>query len=69
MSQQVRNSGFVLIGGIERVLGECFLVEVQQRDANTLLPLIAQYIRPGSIVKLFTGTNGAHTTNYQPVPG
>ena len=66
MSQQVRDSGFVLIGGIER---ECFLVEVQQRDANTLLPLIAQYIRPGSIVKLFTGTNGAHTTNYQPVPG
>ena len=30
--------------------GECFLVEVQQRDADTLLPLIAQYIRPGSIV-------------------
>ena len=29
--------------------GECFLVEVQ-RDANTLLPLIAQYIHPGSIV-------------------
>ena len=37
-------------GGIERVSGECFLVEVQQRDANTLLPLIAQFIRPGSIV-------------------
>ena len=25
------------------------LVEVQQRDANTLLSLIAQYIRPGSL--------------------
>ena len=29
---------------------ECFLVEVQQRDANTLLLRITQYIRPGSIV-------------------
>ena len=42
--------GHWVFGGIERVSGECFLVEVQQRDANTLLPLIAQYIRPGSIV-------------------
>ena len=36
--------GHWVFGGIERVSGECFLVEVQQRDANTLLPLIAQYI-------------------------
>ena len=42
--------GHWVFGGIERVSGECFLVEVQQRDANTLLPQIAQYIRPGSIV-------------------
>ena len=42
--------GHWVFGGIERVSGECFLVEVQQRDANTLLPLIAQNIRPGSIV-------------------
>ena len=39
-----------VFGGIERVPGECFLVEVQQRDANTLLVLIAQYIHPGSHV-------------------
>ena len=32
------------------VSGECFLVEVQHRDTGTLLPVIAQYIRPGSIV-------------------
>ena len=42
--------GHWVFGGIESVSGECFLVEVQQRDANTLRPLIAQYIRPGSIV-------------------
>ena len=30
--------------------GECFLVEVEHRDAATLLPLIQQYIRPGSVV-------------------
>ena len=41
--------GHWVFGGIERVSGECFL-EVQQRGANTLFPLIAQYIRPGSIV-------------------
>ena len=30
--------------------GETFLVEVQQRDVQTLLPIIRQYIRPGSVV-------------------
>ena len=39
-----------VFGGMERVSGECFLVEVQQRDANTLLSLIAQYICPDSII-------------------
>ena len=42
--------GHWVFGGIESVFGACFLVEVHQRDANTLLSLIAQYIRPGSIV-------------------
>ena len=41
---------WVFAGGIERVSGKCFLVEVQQRDSNTLLPLIAQYTRSGSRV-------------------
>ena len=36
--------------GIERGSGECFLVEVEKRDAATLLPLISQHVRPGSIV-------------------
>ena len=39
-----------VFGGIERGSGECFLVEVEKRDAATLLPLISQHVRPGSIV-------------------
>ena len=63
--------GHWVFGGIERVSGECFLVEVQcsaTRDANTLLPLIAQYICPGSIVysdewnQLSATTGLAHQT-------
>ena len=38
------------LGGTERIIGECFLVEVEHRDPATLLPLIQQYIRPGSVV-------------------
>ena len=30
--------------------GEGFLVEVQQRNAATLLPIVQNFIRPGSIV-------------------
>ena len=37
-------------GGIERTTGECFLVEVEHRDAATFLPIIQQYVRPGRIV-------------------
>ena len=32
------------------ITGECFLVEVDHRDAATLLPLIQHHIRPGSII-------------------
>ena len=42
--------GHWVFGGIERGSGECFLVEVEKRDAATLLPLISQHVRPGSIV-------------------
>ena len=30
--------------------GGCFLVEVEHKDAATLLSIIQQYVRPGSIV-------------------
>lgn len=42
--------GHWVFGGTERITGECFLVEVEHRDATTLLPLIQQHIRPGSVV-------------------
>ena len=42
--------GHWVFGGVERITGECFLVEVQQRDAATLLPIVQNFVRPGSIV-------------------
>ena len=39
-----------VFGGMERTTGECFLVEVEHRDAATLLPIIQQHVRPGNIV-------------------
>ena len=40
--------GHWVFGGIERGSNRCFLVEVEQRDANTLLPLIEDWILPGT---------------------
>ena len=37
--------GHWVFRGIERVTGKSFLVEVQQRGAATLIPVIQQYIR------------------------
>ena len=31
--------------GVERITGKAFMVEVAQRDAATLIPIIQQYIR------------------------
>ena len=39
-----------VFGGVERITGECFLVEVEHHDATTLLPRIQQHICPGSII-------------------
>jgi len=40
--------GHWVFGGIERDSGKCFLIEVPDRCAATLQPLIEQYILPGS---------------------
>ena len=40
--------GHWVFGGIERGTKKCFLVEVAQRNAQTLLPLIQQWILPGT---------------------
>ena len=42
--------GHWVFGGVERITGECFMVEVERRNAATLIPIIQQYIRPGSII-------------------
>ena len=42
--------GHWVFGGMERTTGDCFLVEVEHKDAATLLPIIQQFVRPGSIV-------------------
>ena len=43
---------------MERGSGDSFLVEVAKRDAATLLPIIAQHVRPGTVA--FTA-KGGHT--------
>ena len=40
--------GHWVFGGIERRTQKCFLVRVEQRNADTLLPLIEQWIQPGT---------------------
>ena len=42
--------GHWVFGGTERITGESFLVEVTKRDAATLLPIIRQHIKPGSVI-------------------
>jgi len=37
-----------VFGGIDKATDEAFLVEVNRRDAATLLPIIQQHILPGS---------------------
>ena len=63
--------GHWVFGGMERGGGDSFLVEVAQRDAATLLPIIAQYVRPGTVVysdewsaynQLATTTGNVHLT-------
>ncbi len=42
--------GHWVFGGVERGTANCFMVEVQDRTAATLLPIITQYIHPGTTV-------------------
>ena len=41
--------GHWVFGGVQRLTSQAFLVEMEQRDARTLLPIIQQFIRPGSM--------------------
>ncbi|CAF3307908.1 unnamed protein product, partial [Rotaria sp. Silwood2] len=38
-----------VFGGIDIITKQCFLVEVEKRDAATLLPIIQNYILPGNV--------------------
>ena len=42
--------GHWIFGGVERGSGDAFMVEVSDRSAQTLLPIIQQYVRPGTTV-------------------
>ena len=42
--------GHWVFGGVERGSGDAFMVEVQNRTTSTLLPIIQQYVRPGTTV-------------------
>ncbi|XP_058986215.1 uncharacterized protein LOC131806266 [Musca domestica] len=39
-----------VFGGVERETNKCFIVPVEDRSKQTLLPLIKKYIRPGSVI-------------------
>ena len=63
--------GHWVFGGMERGGGDSFLVGVDQRNAATLLPIIAQHVRPGTVVysdewaaynALATTTGNTHLT-------
>ena len=42
--------GHWVFGGIERGTGDCFMVEVADRSASTLLPIIFTHVRPGTTI-------------------
>ena len=46
-----------MFGGIDRRTRECFLIPVEDRTADTSIPLIKQYIQPGTTIM----TVGSHT--------
>lgn len=39
-----------VFGGVERGTGRCFMVPVKQRNADTLIPIITEYILPGTTI-------------------
>jgi ISXO2-like transposase domain len=44
------HDGQWVFGGVQRGSGECFLVPVERRDAETLVPLIVKHIVPGTTI-------------------
>lgn len=44
-----------IFGGVERGSGKCFLVPVEHRNADTLLPIIQKHILPNTTIMLDLG--------------
>ena len=57
-----------VFGGIDRDTRECFVVPVDRRDAATLLPIIHQYILPGTTIysDQWRAYNAISNGNYGP---
>jgi hypothetical protein len=43
-------NGVWVFCGVERGTGRCFLVNVQDRSATTLLAIIKEWIKPGTVI-------------------
>ena len=43
-------NGVWVFGGIERETKNCFLTSVEDRSADTLVPIIKQHVLPGTII-------------------
>ena len=50
-----------VFGGIDITTKKCFLVPVERRDAATLLPIVQQYIFPGSTIGSTIGGHIMHS--------
>lgn len=56
-----------VFGGIDCQTKECFLVPVEKRDAETLLPIILQYIKPGTTIvsDMWSAYNSINSLGFQ----
>jgi ISXO2-like transposase domain len=45
-----KRDGVWVFGGVDRETDECFMVPVPDRKADTLIPIIKKFIRPGSTI-------------------
>ena len=45
-----KRDGVWVFGGVDRETDECFMVPVPDRKADTLLPIIKKFIRPGTTI-------------------
>ena len=43
-------SGLAFLGGVDRTTKKIFIIQIYQRDANTLNSLISRYVLPNSII-------------------